>query len=154
MLRTSVKNLKAKYEQPKARCSFEWKCKNVVCRFDHSFLNYKVNTLPKKVISDLNHHCRFCDRILQSGANLQAHMKRCHSEHCMKAVNCVRCTVCKEKFANKSDLDKHTQKAHSNSHLECAKFGKYFVTEKEVVEHMVMHVDKEKFVTEIASRTR
>ena len=152
VLRTSIKNLRAKYEQPKARCSFEWKCRNLVCRFDHSYLNCKINTYPKKVTSNLEHHCSFCERILHSGAHLEAHIKRCHGEHCLKTENCVTCRVCEEKFVNKSALDKHTREAHSSSHLECAKCGKYFVTEKEVEEHMLIHVDEENFVKEITSR--
>ena len=77
---------------------------------------------------------------------MEAHIKRWHGEHCLKTENCVTCRVCEEKFVNKSALDKHTREAHSSSHLECAKCGKYFVKEKEVKEHMLIHVDEENFV--------
>ena len=151
-MKVSLERLALRNVQPKQKCRYEWKCKSVVCRFDHSYLNCKINTYPKKVTSNSEHHCSFCERILHSGAHLEARIKRCHGERFMKTTNCVSCRVCEEKFGNKSALDKHTREAHSSSHIECAKCGKYFVSEKEVEDHMLVHVDEENFVKEITSR--
>ena len=61
-LKVSLERLALRNVQPKQKCRYEWKCKSVVCRFDHSYLNCKINTYPKRVTSNLEHHCSFVNK--------------------------------------------------------------------------------------------
>jgi hypothetical protein len=73
-LKNGIKALKLKYGKRKKRCNFGWKCKNVVRRFDHSYLNCKINAFPTKSTSQSKASCDFCDKILGSQGEIQAHM--------------------------------------------------------------------------------
>ena len=42
-LKVSIERLPHKNSQPKLKCTYNWNCKNEVCRFDHSYLNCKIN---------------------------------------------------------------------------------------------------------------
>ena len=149
-LKVSIERLALKNAEPKEKCKYKWKCKSVVCRFDHSYLKCKINSFPRKPIS--MNRCDFCDKTFQSEAHLVAHKKRCHGNDHVNAEKYIHCIVCKEKFDSKSNMENHVRRVHSNEHFECTKCGKYFVTVKEVEDHMKKHDEDEKFAKNMTSK--
>ena len=150
-LKKSIKELGIKCTKPKPRCTFEWKCKNVVCRFDHSHLNSKINTFQKKAAPNFKHNCSFCGMTLESKNHLEAHRKKCQEKANIISVNFVHCSICNERFESQSQMKKHMKKSHKRDDLKCAKCGKFFDLETEVQSHMEKHLDDEKMAKEITS---
>ena len=151
-LKLGIKALAHKSEKPKERCFYEWKCKNIVCRFDHSFLNFKRNSHPIISTALARFPCPFCKKILESETDLDKHKTKQHGEIQGNSENCVPCDLCKEVLKSKSHLSKHVEKNHGSVHVECTKCGKYFVSENEVRYHMKKHSEDEKFMRDLANR--
>jgi hypothetical protein len=87
-LKAGIKALEQKFKKPKQRCSFEWKCKNVVCRFDHSFLNHKIN-VPPSFTSLTRFSCSYCDKTFKSNVD----------RNCTQVFKPMLKTLSKMKFA-------------------------------------------------------
>ena len=123
-MKAGIKSLELKFEKPKQRCSFEWKCKDVVCRFDHSFLNHKIN-VPPSFTSLTRFSFSSCDKKFKAKADLEAHMQKSHTSFQTNAENCVLDEVCKNVSPSKSHLRKHKMKVDENGPIECNKCSQY-----------------------------
>ena len=150
-LKTSIEKLRIKNAKSKPRCSFEWKCKNVVCRFDHSYLNCKINTFQQKAASSLNYTCSSCGMKLESEDHLEGHKKKCQRKNNVNSAIFVKCSICNERFESQSRILRHMKKSHKRDPLKCAKCGKSFDFKTEVENHMEKHLDDEKTAKEISS---
>jgi chromosome segregation ATPase len=90
-LKNSIANLKPKKKQ---NCRFGWKCKKVICEFDHTYLHKKVNQVKPQANSDLK-----CKEIFVTKPNLNKHMND-HQESFGSRQKSYPCECCSTIFSN------------------------------------------------------
>lgn len=80
------------------------------------------------------HKCSFCDRLFARNSYMKDHVRRLH----LKEKN-VECSVCKEKFFDKTRLNIHMVKHIGERNYHCDICGKTFLWKKNLRGHMSSH---------------
>merc|ERR1712202_112081 len=85
-------------------------CRRLFCKFDHSFLFKKDNTIQKTVL----HSCKSCSNKFKNEKDLEVHMRKHHEGQ----KEDFECENGGKKFASKHSFKEHTRASHLGQNLE------------------------------------
>lgn len=145
----------------------------------HMWVRHKINASGrppltcdvcqyKTVIRDLmnkhkKHHdfgqfkCGYCDRVLNTKAQYEVHIRRNHPQNNAGNNQSIKCTICNYTTSDRTKLHRHVQHSHPNVQFQCRYCTFRHVDQDSVVKHESrMHkilqqpVDQQLFATEMA----
>eukprot|EP01083_Nonionella_stella_P234443 825271_1 len=88
--------------------------------------------LKKHILSVHEGKCSLCQKTFSNIANLRRHIQHVHNTTEGNAV----CTLCQEEFSDQSVLNNHSKSVHSNSHIQCERCGKMYMSAVTLAHHM------------------
>mmetsp|Transcript_20135 Transcript_20135/g.39551 ORF Transcript_20135/g.39551 Transcript_20135/m.39551 type:complete len:816 (-) Transcript_20135:1411-3858(-) len=67
--------------------------------------------ISEKVNKNLKYGCKYCEKVLNSAAEVQAHLDKVHRDR-NPADKCIRCIICNRCVPSTSDLERHASEMH------------------------------------------